>query len=38
MGSSGLVTPFSTGQLIPPVTGVGGLVRVFYLMYSTPGL
>lgn len=28
----------STGQLIPLVTGVGGLIRVLYLMYSTPGL
>ncbi|KAF8242920.1 hypothetical protein K440DRAFT_664457 [Wilcoxina mikolae CBS 423.85] len=29
---------FSTGQLIPLVTGVGGLVRVLYLMWSEPNL
>lgn len=29
---------FSTGQLIPLVTGVGGLVRVLYLMWSQPNV
>jgi hypothetical protein len=28
----------STGQLIPLVTGVGGLIRVLYLMWSEPNL
>jgi hypothetical protein len=30
--------PLSTGQLIPLVTGVGGLIRVLYLMWSEPNL
>lgn len=37
-GITGVDEAFGTGQLIPLVTGVGGLLRVLYLMWSEPGL
>ncbi|KAI5776717.1 hypothetical protein EDC01DRAFT_681526 [Geopyxis carbonaria] len=35
-GIVGVNDAFSTGQLIPMVTGIGGLIRVCYMMWAQP--